>query len=76
MSKYPRGILLIINNEVFIDSESMPRRDGTNKDCEAIENLFRDQLGFVVKKKQNLNLEVNIPYFNQFSRLYVLNGLF
>ncbi|PIK55213.1 putative caspase-3 isoform X1 [Apostichopus japonicus] len=40
-----------------INHGKVKMRDGTNKDCEAIENLFRDQLGFVVKKKQNLNLE-------------------
>lgn len=57
MCATPSGKALIINNEYFLDKR-LKRRDGTNKDCEDIEQVFED-LDFIIVKKQNLELDVS-----------------
>lgn len=41
MMSNPRGIALIINNEVFSPSADLKDRQGSEKDVEALERMFK-----------------------------------
>lgn len=63
MTRTPRGYCLIINNEVFSSvpgdqtSRAMPNREGTQRDAEMLEYLFRQKLNFKVIVRPNLTAE-------------------
>ena len=62
MDSKPRGVALIINNETFNcqcpDHNCLAHRDGTDEDCEMLENLFRHKLHFDVSVLRDLTGEV------------------
>ena len=51
MSSDPRGIAMIINNKNF---DTLPKRDGTDKDADDLEQLFDKTLGFIVQRHNGL----------------------
>jgi hypothetical protein len=59
MTRFPRGLCVIINNEKFYkidgdnESRKMPDRPGTQEDCDKLKDVFRS-LGFNVEVKSNL----------------------
>lgn len=54
MDKYPRGMLLLINNKEFLPASGMENytRNGTNADADAMESMF-NELGFIVHRYDN-----------------------
>lgn len=50
-----RGMALIFNHEDFLDP-NMPKREGTNVDCEALQNTW-ETLGFDVRVYNNSKRE-------------------
>ena len=56
MMSNPRGIALIINNEVFSPSADLTDRQGSEKDVEALEGMFK-ALYFKVNIERNLGKE-------------------
>ena len=56
MMSNPRGIALIINNEVFSPSADLKDRQGSEKDVEALEMMFK-ALYFEVTIERNLGKE-------------------
>ena len=56
MESDPRGLALIINNENF---DHLGRRDGTDIDCQALEDMLENLLGFAVTKKVDLSGRVS-----------------
>ena len=56
MMSNPRGIALIINNEVFSPSADLKDRQGSEKDVEALERMFK-ALYFEVNIERNLGKE-------------------
>ncbi|ELT90956.1 hypothetical protein CAPTEDRAFT_109747, partial [Capitella teleta] len=52
VSRKPRGIAVIINNETFDDEDRFPKRESSDYDVINMEELFRE-LYFLVKKYTN-----------------------
>ena len=61
MSKNCRGKALIINNDIFAESEKLSSRKGSHIDVERMVSLFQ-QLHFDIRCFNNLTAEVRIVW--------------
>ena len=73
MDRPERGIFLLLSNQYFKEARAneveLADRDGTGKDCIALDNLFQ-QFGFLVIKKFNLNAQVRRFNIFQFTHTH------
>lgn len=67
MDSSPRGLALIINNELF---DNIENRTGSEEDLKILADLFQDFLHFDVIVAQDLTAQVSLYFFTFFSRAY------
>ncbi|XP_067659384.1 caspase-3-like [Haliotis asinina] len=64
-----KGLMIIINNYVFKDSQKYPRRDSSCKDAESLYTLFT-KFGFEVQTETNLTAKDIRDKFLQYSKAF------
>ena len=69
MQSCPRGYLLIIDNRNFTNISSLQDRLVSQVDCENLQHLFQEILGFEVDTKVNLKAQVRVIIYCQTSNI-------